>query len=72
MWDVNQIIEALLRLFVVMIPVAAVILFFLAAHVIGGAMRPHRRPATSARLTTSPKKGSGSTQRGHASKTTAA
>ena len=42
MFDINATIEALLRLFVLMLPVAGVLLLFVAAHLVGGALKIRR------------------------------
>ena len=59
MLDLNQTIEGLFRLFVLMLPVMGVLLLFVAAHLVGGALKsrgrhseqksasvPSQRPAT--------------------------
>ena len=69
MWDMNSIIEALLRLFVVMIPVAGVILLFVAAHVMGGAMKSRNRSASSSQPMSTPQNGSAPAERRHGSQT---
>ncbi len=49
MSHIDQIIETAVRLFVVLIPVATVILLLVAAHAIGGAAKPGRMESNRAR-----------------------
>ena len=42
MFDINTTIEGLLRLFVLMLPVVGVLLLFVAAHLVGGALKLRR------------------------------
>lgn len=42
MFDLNAAIEGFLRLFVLMLPVAGILLLFVAAHLVGGALNIRR------------------------------
>lgn len=47
MFDLNQIVDGLLRLFVLMLPVMGVLLLLAAVHLVGGAVRSRTRQAKS-------------------------